>query len=89
MGWIIFAISWPIVGVLSMLAATVLLQRGIPYNPHIYDGFIPLILCGMALGYCVPIFIIPLICVDWGSIKEKFTRFMYNLANPDKKGDKE
>lgn len=80
MKWIICAITWVAVGMLSFLAMCIIEMRGKKYDKNYFDDAFYVFVCTAAIGYLAPVVIVIAI-TDWHKMQEKFTMFIYNLAN--------
>lgn len=79
MWWIILAITWVLVGVLSFVAACIIEYRGKEYDDcDFYDC--DLLLLYIVFGYISPVALV-LAYTDWKKIRGKLSRFIYKLAN--------
>ncbi len=80
MVWSILAVTWFLVGLLSFFAICIIEYRGKEYKACDFAdcGFVFSI--SLAFGFLSPVLIL-IAYFDWGKIKKKLRRFVYNIAN--------
>lgn len=87
-GWIIFGISWPVVGIISWFSILISDQRGRTcYNHYDMSDILGTFVLLLLAGY-LSIFLALGCWVDWNKVSGVISHFIWRLANPKKKGDK-